>query len=279
MKFWPFRGKSASEKGNQITKPKSRPGQTRSDGSGERQFDRRDIGSMQEFRGFVFSCANRNGWIGAPNTTEPFLPNYLPGFPHLVLVRDRILYRYIKSWNNPMGSRQLECMKILRSAGGDCGVWRPHQIREIELELALRNRPEGDLDSNPHAQSLQSNELAYMPAEDRNNLHRLMGSKEIERPIRLQLGPEMFTSEFEFQDYISKFAAWRGWQVGFFEPWQVGAPDLILVRDRIIFRELKNWKGRLSLAQKDCLALLKAAGGDIDVWYPQQLNDIEKDIW
>ena len=218
MRFWPFRGKSANEKGNQITKSENRLEQTRSPGAGERQFDWRDIVSMQEFRGLVFSCANRNGWIGVPNTTEPFVPDYLPGFPHLVLVRERILYRYIKSRNSPMGSRQTECMRILKSAGGDCDIWRPHGIREIVLDLTQHNRPERELGSNPDAQSFQSNELPFIPIDDSNNMHRLLGPSKRERPVRPQFGPEMFTSELEFQDYISKFANWRGWQVGFLNP-------------------------------------------------------------
>ncbi|MEM0142446.1 MAG: VRR-NUC domain-containing protein [Candidatus Parvarchaeum sp.] len=47
-----------------------------------------------------------------------------------------------------------------------------------------------------------------------------------------------------------------------------GFPDLVLVKDRIIFVELKTAKGRLRPQQKIWLAALEDTGAEVYVWRP-----------
>jgi hypothetical protein len=47
-----------------------------------------------------------------------------------------------------------------------------------------------------------------------------------------------------------------------------GLPDLLLVRERVVFAELKTEKGRLSEEQGRWLFRLDAAGAEAHVWRP-----------
>lgn len=57
----------------------------------------------------------------------------------------------------------------------------------------------------------------------------------------------------------------------------VGWPDLVLVRDRILFRELKV-KAPLSAEQKRWGERIAAAGGSWAVWKPKMWPLIEKEL-
>lgn len=59
-----------------------------------------------------------------------------------------------------------------------------------------------------------------------------------------------------------------------------GFVDLVLVRDRVLYRELKSARGTLSVEQQDWLHALKLAGADVDVWRPAQWLDgtIEQEL-
>jgi VRR-NUC domain len=76
-------------------------------------------------------------------------------------------------------------------------------------------------------------------------------------------------------------AQWLGWSVAHFRPmfdakrkrWRtpatrdgVGWPDVVLVRDRIIYAELKSGTGRASPEQRAWLERLAAAGGECYIW-------------
>ncbi len=55
-----------------------------------------------------------------------------------------------------------------------------------------------------------------------------------------------------------------------------GFPDLVLVHaahgtGRVLFRELKTMKGRVSTAQKRWIDKLAVAGADVAVWRPEDL--------
>jgi hypothetical protein len=52
-----------------------------------------------------------------------------------------------------------------------------------------------------------------------------------------------------------------------------GWPDLVLVRDRVLYRELKSERGTLSVEQQDWGHALKLAGADYDTWRPLQWYD------
>lgn len=55
-----------------------------------------------------------------------------------------------------------------------------------------------------------------------------------------------------------------------------GFPDLVLVRDRVVFAELKTPKGRLSSHQEIWLEALRNAGAEVYVWRPGDLEEIQK---
>lgn len=54
-----------------------------------------------------------------------------------------------------------------------------------------------------------------------------------------------------------------------------GFLDLVLVRERILFAELKAERGRLRPAQERWLERLRRAGAEVHVWKPRQWSEIE----
>ena len=57
-----------------------------------------------------------------------------------------------------------------------------------------------------------------------------------------------------------------------------GFPGLVLVRDRVMFRELKTKKGKLTLAQIDWGRKLQASGADYAVWRPSNMREVIKTL-
>jgi hypothetical protein len=53
---------------------------------------------------------------------------------------------------------------------------------------------------------------------------------------------------------------------------QTGFPDLVLVRDRVIFLELKREKTKTTPAQRDWLKALRDAGAEVYVVRPRNLD-------
>ena len=86
-------------------------------------------------------------------------------------------------------------------------------------------------------------------------------------------------SEREFQGIIMQVAQLHGFELGYHthdsrrsEP---GFPDLVLVSSkhrRVLFRELKTDKGRVSPEQRRWIDGLTAAGADAGVWRPADLR-------
>lgn len=72
-------------------------------------------------------------------------------------------------------------------------------------------------------------------------------------------------------DQVMALAALRGWKA-----WHdtdsrrnaAGFPDLVLLRDRVVWAELKSERGRLRDEQARFLTLLRAAGQEVYVWRP-----------
>ena len=88
-------------------------------------------------------------------------------------------------------------------------------------------------------------------------------------------------SEAGLLDSVIELAHLFGWRVAHFRPamtkhgWRTpvsadgkGFPDLVLVRDRVLFVELKSAKGRLSDDQLDWAAALTNAGVEYHCWRP-----------
>lgn len=105
--------------------------------------------------------------------------------------------------------------------------------------------------------------------------------------IRRALPP---ISEAEFQRQVIQFARLRGWRTAHFRPgltragrWATavqgdgaGFPDLVLVRDRVLFAELKV-RGRLPTAEQVAwLKALQSAGAEAYLWRETDWPEIEK---
>lgn len=105
-------------------------------------------------------------------------------------------------------------------------------------------------------------------------------------------------TEREFQGRILTTAQMYGWRhmhigestkrvrrggkyITVADPDTAGWPDLVLChrrRGRIVFREVKTDKGRITDNQRDWLDLLEACGMDVGVWRPRDWNDILKEL-
>ena len=89
-------------------------------------------------------------------------------------------------------------------------------------------------------------------------------------------------TEAELQSAVIDLAHLLKWRVAHFRPamnakgqWRTavagdgaGFPDLVLVRDRVIFAELKSGNGRVSLDQRGWMDALRSAGCLAVIWKP-----------
>lgn len=93
-------------------------------------------------------------------------------------------------------------------------------------------------------------------------------------------------SESDWERTLVALAAMNGWKVAGFRTAQVGKswqtpvrhdakgwPDLVLVRDRVIFVELKTDKGRLRPEQEKWIADLRRAKQVVYVWRPSDWDE------
>jgi hypothetical protein len=84
-------------------------------------------------------------------------------------------------------------------------------------------------------------------------------------------------SEAAFQAEVVRLAKALGWLV--FSTWDsrhspAGEPDLRLVRDRVIWAELKSEKGKPTVLQKAALEALADAGAEAYLWRPSNMDEI-----
>lgn len=94
-------------------------------------------------------------------------------------------------------------------------------------------------------------------------------------------------SEAAWEKTVVDLAHLNSWMVAGFRPAQIGKswqtpvrhdakgwPDLVLVRDRVIFVELKTNKGRTRPEQVEWIGALKAAGQEVYVWRPSDWDEV-----
>lgn len=95
-------------------------------------------------------------------------------------------------------------------------------------------------------------------------------------------------TEAQLQAAVVELAQLCNWRVAHFRPartdqgWRTpvaadgkGFPDLVLVRDRVLFVELKSGSGQLTDEQEAWLEALLLADVDIRVWRPSDWVEIE----
>lgn len=98
-------------------------------------------------------------------------------------------------------------------------------------------------------------------------------------------------TEDDLKAQVLDLAAAHGWRVAHFRPartqqgWRTpveadgrGWPDLVLVRERVIFVELKAERGSLSADQRAWLEALTEAGAEVYVWKPRHFEEIRETL-
>ena len=73
---------------------------------------------------------------------------------------------------------------------------------------------------------------------------------------------------------IAKRLGWRVYHTYNSRRCEPGFPDLVLVRDRVLFRELKTEKGKMRSAQEEWGQSFKTAEADWKVWRPSDMREI-----
>ena len=101
-----------------------------------------------------------------------------------------------------------------------------------------------------------------------------------------------YVTEAEFQAAVIDLARLCGWKVAHFHDSrrQVGQkmvgdadakgwPDLVLARRyRLLFRELKTNKGKVTLEQDQWIMALEQGGVNVGVWRPEDWVKIEEEL-
>ncbi len=100
--------------------------------------------------------------------------------------------------------------------------------------------------------------------------------------------------EADFQEHILGLARAYGWHAAHFRKVRIqrangsvyyetpvaadgkGWPDLVLVKDRVLYVEVKRQNGKLEPAQEDWRDWIVFAGGEHKTWKPSDLGEIER---
>lgn len=85
--------------------------------------------------------------------------------------------------------------------------------------------------------------------------------------------------ERKWQKIVTRLARTLGWLV--YHTYDSrrsakGFPDLVLVRDRVVWAELKSLRGRLRAMQGVWLDALRAAGQEVYLWRPCDLDRVKE---
>lgn len=87
-------------------------------------------------------------------------------------------------------------------------------------------------------------------------------------------------TEKQWQGQVVQLARLLGWK-NIYHTWNSmhsaqGFPDLTLVRERLIFVELKSHKGECTSHQLDWIEKLRQAGQEVYVWRPDDFDEAVK---
>lgn len=92
-----------------------------------------------EFQRKVIGLAHAHGWqtmhVRKGTTSRPMTTTSIPGWPDLVLWRDRIIYRELKADGGKLKPHQRDVLASLTAAGADTGVWMPRDWPTILATL------------------------------------------------------------------------------------------------------------------------------------------------
>ena len=96
--------------------------------------------------------------------------------------------------------------------------------------------------------------------------------------------PEFKVTEKRFTTRVVTFLRSRGWHVqrngwiGTGNQFLKGFPDLVCVREVVLFVELKRADGTLRPPQQEWRDWVRAAGGNWELWRPQDWADIKQRV-
>jgi VRR-NUC domain len=90
--------------------------------------------------------------------------------------------------------------------------------------------------------------------------------------------PQAELTEKQWQRQVVDLAAQCGWRRTYHtydsRRSASGWPDLVLVRERVVFAELKREGGKLTAAQREWITALQRAGAETYVWVPSMLDEV-----
>ena len=100
-----------------------------------------------------------------------------------------------------------------------------------------------------------------------------------DRPKKGGVGMLPAMTEKDWQKQVVDLAKILGWRVyhPFLSKWsEKGWPDLALVRERVVYAELKRENGKVSPSQVEWIYALTAAGQEVYVWRPSDFDEVAR---
>jgi hypothetical protein len=92
---------------------------------------------------------------------------------------------------------------------------------------------------------------------------------------------DLAMSEAQWQTTVTELATllnWAWYHTRDSRRSPAGFPDLVLVRDRVIYAELKATSGRLTQWQKQWAERLRNAGAEVYCWHPSNYPEVERTL-
>ena len=96
---------------------------------------------------------------------------------------------------------------------------------------------------------------------------------------RMSAASKPTVNEKTFQKQIEDLCKVLGWKYYHtFNSYRSvsGFPDLVMVRERVVFAELKSTTGKVSTKQQAWLDALREAGQECYVWFPDDFDEAAK---